>query len=80
MRNAFPGMLLPPKCVLARNKRTFSHPERHFGSKIKFVVLGLKLLNSRSFAIIGEENKSGLALEDNSSVVVCLCRCNGRGV
>jgi hypothetical protein len=62
---------------LQDNKKTFLHPERHFGSKIKFLVLGMKLPNSRSFAIIGEENKRGLALEDNTSVDVLVYRCNG---
>jgi hypothetical protein len=40
----------------------------------------MKLSNLRSFAIIGEENKIGLALEDNTSVTVCLYRHNGMGV
>ena len=62
---------------LQDNKRTFSHPERHFGSKIKFLVLGMKLPNLRSFAIIVEENKRGLALEDNTSVNVLVYRCKG---
>ena len=59
------------------NKRTFSHPERLFGSKIKFLVLSMKLPNSRSFAIIGEENKRGLVLEDNTSVNVLVNMSNG---
>ena len=46
--------------------------------KIKFVVLGMKLPNLRSFAIIGEENKRGFVLEDNTSVNVFVYRCNGR--
>ena len=62
---------------LQDNKKTFSHPERLFGSKIKFLVLSMKLPNSRSFAIIGEENKRGLVLEDNTSVNVLVNRCNG---
>ena len=66
-------------CLQDKNK-TFSHSERHFGSKIKFIVLGMKLPNSRSFAIIGEENKRGLALEDNTRVAVCLYMCNRRGI
>ena len=45
---------------------------------MKFFVLGMKLPNLRSFAIIGEENKKGLALEDNTSVGVFVYRCNGR--
>jgi hypothetical protein len=57
---------------LQDNKRTISHPERHFGSKLKFLVLGMKLPNSRSFAIIGKENKSELALEDKTSVDACV--------
>jgi hypothetical protein len=40
----------------------------------------MKLPNLRSFAIIGEENKIGLALEDNTSVIMCLYRYNGMGV
>jgi hypothetical protein len=59
---------------LQDKKKTFSQPERHFGSKLKFLVLGMKLPNSRSFAIIGEENKSGLALEDSTSVKVWVYR------
>jgi len=62
---------------LQDNKKTFSHPERLFGSKIKFLVLGMKLPNSRSFAIIGEENKRGLVLEDNTRMNVLVNRCNG---
>ena len=38
----------------------------------------MKLPNSRSFAIIGEENKRGFVLEDNTSVNVFVYRCNGR--
>ena len=45
---------------------------------MKFFVLGMKLPKLRSFAIIGEENKKGLALEDNTSVNVFVHRCNGR--
>jgi hypothetical protein len=63
---------------LQDKKKTFSHPERHFGSKLKFLVLGMKLPNPRSFAIIGEENKMRLALEDNTNVNVFVYRCNGR--
>ena len=37
----------------------------------------MKLPNLRSFAIIVEENKRGLALEDNTSVNVLVYRCNG---
>ena len=44
-------------CFLQDKKRTSSHPERQYGSKIKVLVLGMKLPNSRSFAIIGEEIK-----------------------
>jgi hypothetical protein len=62
---------------LQDNKKTFSHPERHFGLKIIFFLLLMKLPNARSFAIIGEENKRGLALEDNTSVNVLVYRCNG---
>jgi hypothetical protein len=40
----------------------------------------MKLSNSRLFAIIGEANKIGLALEDNTSVIVCLHRYNGMKV
>jgi hypothetical protein len=57
----------------------FPQPERHFGSKLKFLVLGMKLPNSHLVAIIGEENKSGLALEDNTSVNVWVYRRNERG-
>ena len=32
----------------------------------------MKLSNPRPFAIIGEENKIGLALEDNTSVIMCI--------
>ena len=38
----------------------------------------MKLPNPRSFAIIGEENKMRLALEDNTNVNVFVYRCNGR--
>jgi hypothetical protein len=36
----------------------------------------MKLPNPRSFVIIiiGEENKIGLALEDNTSMIVCIYR------
>jgi hypothetical protein len=37
----------------------------------------MKLPNPRSFSVIGEENKVELALEDNTSVIVCLYRYNG---
>jgi hypothetical protein len=40
----------------------------------------MKLSNPRSFAIIGEENKIGLTLEDTTSVIVWLYRYNGMGV
>jgi hypothetical protein len=40
----------------------------------------MKLPDSCSFAIISEGNKSGLALEDNTSVVVWVYRCNGSSV
>jgi hypothetical protein len=73
-------MLLPLRHVLARSPKMFYHPERHFGSKTKFLVLGMKLPNLRSFAIIGEENKIGMALKDNTSVIVCLYRYKGMGV
>ena len=73
-------MFLWLKSYLQDKKRTIPHPDCHFGSKIKFLNLGMKLPNSRSFAIIGEENKSGLTLEDTTSVVVCLYRYNGKGV
>ena len=39
----------------------------------------MKLSNPRSFAIIGEENKVGLALEDNTSVIMWLYRYNEMG-
>jgi hypothetical protein len=37
----------------------------------------MKLPNLRSFAIIVEENKRGLALEDNTSVDMLVYWCNG---
>ena len=58
-------------------KKHFSQPERHFGSKLRFLVLGMKLPNSRSFAIIGKENIIGLGLEDSSSVDVWVYGSNG---
>jgi hypothetical protein len=63
---------------LQDKQKTILHLERHFGSKIKFLVLGMKLPNSRSFAIISEKNKRGLTLEDNTIVNVLVYRCNER--
>jgi hypothetical protein len=42
---------------LQGKEKTFSHPKRHFGPKINVVVLGMKLPDLRSFAIIDQENK-----------------------
>ena len=80
LHTSFLGCSCHCNAYLQDNKRTFSHPERHFGSKIKFLVLDMKLPNSRSFAITNEENKRGLALEDNTSVNVLVYRCNGMKV
>ena len=77
LHTSFLGCSCHRNAYLQDNKKTFSHPERHFGSKIKFLVLGMKLPNLRSFAIIVEENKRGLALEDNTSVDVLGYWCNG---
>ena len=77
LHTSFLGCSCHRNAYLQDNKKTFSHPERHFGSKIKFLVLDMKLPNSRSFAIIGKENKRGLALEDITSVNVLVYRCNG---
>ena len=79
LHTTFLGCSCHQNPYLQDKKKTFSQPERHFGSKLKFLVLGMKLPNSRSFAIIGKENKIGLGLEDINSVDVWVYGTNGGG-
>ena len=74
----FAGCPCPSYTPVQHNKKTISHPERHFGSKMKSVVLAVQLQNSRSFAVVGAQNQNRFELEDNASVNVSGFRHNAK--